>query len=86
LALYSIYSRGPTGRNIIFIANNINFVSGSFGPNEDDLFLATPKLAGREGIPRGYLAANSRARFGIASKVRDLLGQFRSVGSIHLTL
>jgi biotin carboxylase/acetyl-CoA carboxylase carboxyltransferase component/biotin carboxyl carrier protein len=63
----------PTGRDIIVIANDITFLSGSFGPDEDDLFLAASKLARREGIPRIYLAANSGARIGIASEVRDLL-------------
>jgi acetyl-CoA carboxylase / biotin carboxylase 1 len=63
----------PTGRDIIFILNDINFLSGAFGPGENDIFLASSKPARREGIPRIYFAANSCARFGIASEVRDLL-------------
>jgi biotin carboxylase/acetyl-CoA carboxylase carboxyltransferase component/biotin carboxyl carrier protein len=61
----------PGGRDIIVIANDITFLSGSFGPDEDNLFLAASQLARREGIPRVYLAANSGARIGIASEVRD---------------
>jgi hypothetical protein len=56
----------------ILIANDINLVSGLFGADEDDLFLASSKLARREGIPRLFLAGNVGARFGIASEVRDL--------------
>jgi acetyl-CoA carboxylase / biotin carboxylase 1 len=63
----------PTGHDIIVVANDVNFLSGSFGPDEDDLFLASSKLARREGIPRKLFSDNSGARFGIASDVRDLL-------------
>jgi acetyl-CoA carboxylase / biotin carboxylase 1 len=31
----------PTGHDIIVIANDVNFLSGSFGPDEDDPFLAS---------------------------------------------
>lgn len=61
----------PSGRNIIVIANDITFRSGSFGPEEDELFLAASRLARREGLPRIYLAANAGARIGIADEVRD---------------
>jgi acetyl-CoA carboxylase / biotin carboxylase 1 len=54
----------PTGHDIIVIANVLNFFCGSFGPDEDDMFLASSKLARREGIPRIFLAGNSGARFG----------------------
>jgi acetyl-CoA carboxylase / biotin carboxylase 1 len=57
----------------MLIANDVNFLSGSFGPDQDELFLASSKLARREGIPRNFLAGISGARFGIASEVRDLL-------------
>jgi acetyl-CoA carboxylase / biotin carboxylase 1 len=63
----------PTGRDIILIANDINLLSGLFGADEDDPFLASSKVARREGIPRIFLAGNPGARFGIASEVRDLL-------------
>jgi biotin carboxylase/acetyl-CoA carboxylase carboxyltransferase component/biotin carboxyl carrier protein len=61
----------PTGRDIVIIANDITLRSGSFGPDEDDLFLAASQLAREEGIPRIYLAANAGARIGIADEVRD---------------
>jgi acetyl-CoA carboxylase / biotin carboxylase 1 len=63
----------PTGRDIILTANDANFLSGSFGADENDMFLASSKLARRKGIRRIFLAGNSGARFGIASEVRDLL-------------
>jgi biotin carboxylase/acetyl-CoA carboxylase carboxyltransferase component/biotin carboxyl carrier protein len=63
----------PTGREIIIIANDITFRSGSFGPEEDNLFLAASQLARREGVPRIYLAANAGARIGIADEIRDRL-------------
>lgn len=63
----------PNGRNVIIIANDITFQSGSFGPEEDALFCAASKLAREEGIPRIYLAANSGARIGVANEVRDRL-------------
>jgi acetyl-CoA carboxylase / biotin carboxylase 1 len=31
----------PTGHDITVIANDVNFLSGSFGPDEDDPFLAS---------------------------------------------
>jgi hypothetical protein len=70
----------PTGHDIIVI---VNFLGGSFGPDDDELFLASSTVARREGIPRNLLFDNSGARFGIAS---DSGTCFRSVGSIHLTL
>lgn len=63
----------PNGRDMIVIANDITFRSGSFGTEEDDLFLAASQLARKEGIPRVYLAANSGARIGIAEEIRDKL-------------
>lgn len=63
----------PAGRDLIIIANDITFRSGSFGTEEDDLFLAASRLAREEGIPRIYLAANAGARIGIAEEVRDRL-------------
>lgn len=63
----------PSGRDIIVIANDITFRSGSFGPEEDKVFLAASQLARSEGIPRVFLAANAGARIGIADEVRDRL-------------
>ncbi len=61
----------PNGRDVVIIANDITFKSGSFGPEEDVLFLAASRLARKAGIPRIYLAANSGARIGVANEVRD---------------
>jgi hypothetical protein len=51
----------PTGREIIFIANDVNFLSAPFGPDEDDLFFVSSKVAQHEGIPRFFLAGISGA-------------------------
>lgn len=63
----------PTGREVILIANDITFRSGSFGPEEDVLFCAASRMARENGIPRIYLAANSGARIGLAEEIRDKL-------------
>lgn len=63
----------PDGRDIIVIANDITFRSGSFGPAEDTLFYEASKYARENGIPRIYLAANSGARIGVAEEIRDRL-------------
>lgn len=64
----------PSGRDIVIVANDITFKSGSFGPEEDALFVAASRMARKDGIPRIYLAANSGARIGIAEEVRDRFG------------
>jgi len=61
----------PAGRDIIVIANDITIEIGSFGPREDLLFKEASVLARKLGIPRIYLAANSGARIGLATEVRD---------------
>lgn len=61
----------PSGREVIIIANDITFLSGSFGPEEDVLFLEASRLARRERIPRIFLAANAGARIGVANEVRE---------------
>lgn len=63
----------PQGREVIIIANDITFRSGSFGPDEDALFYAASKKSREEGIPRIYLAANSGARIGVADEIRECL-------------
>lgn len=45
---------------------------GSFGPQEDELFLRASELARAEGIPRIYIAANSGARIGLAEEVKHM--------------
>lgn len=63
----------PEGREVVLIANDITFRSGSFGPDEDLLFLLASRYARKRGIPRIFLAANSGARIGIAEEIRDVL-------------
>ena len=63
----------PHGRQVILIANDITFLSGSFGPREDELFLKASQYARERGIPRLYVAANAGARIGLAREVLSLL-------------
>ncbi|XP_066459958.1 acetyl-CoA carboxylase 2 isoform X1 [Eleutherodactylus coqui] len=62
----------PNGREIIVICNDITYKIGSFGPQEDMLFLRASELARKEGIPRIYIAANSGARIGLAEELRHM--------------
>ncbi|KAK9765298.1 acetyl-coenzyme-A carboxylase, variant 3 [Basidiobolus ranarum] len=62
----------PNGRDIIVIANDITFMSGSFGITEDQFFHKASQLARQLGIPRIYIAANSGARIGLAESVKSL--------------
>ena len=61
----------PEGRQMILIANDITFKAGSFGTREDELFRRASALARARGLPRVYSAANSGARIGMATEVRD---------------
>ncbi|XP_066189651.1 acetyl-CoA carboxylase 1 isoform X1 [Sylvia atricapilla] len=62
----------PEGRDIIVISNDITYKIGSFGPQEDLLFLRASELARVQGIPRIYVAANSGARIGLAEEIRHM--------------
>ncbi|XP_059482101.1 acetyl-CoA carboxylase isoform X3 [Neocloeon triangulifer] len=62
----------PTGRDIIVISNDITFRVGSFGPDEDLVFLKASELARKLKIPRIYLSANSGARIGLADELKPL--------------
>lgn len=62
----------PEGRDIVVICNDITHMIGSFGPQEDMLFLRASELARAEGIPRIYIAANSGARIGLAEEVKHM--------------
>ncbi|XP_039627737.1 acetyl-CoA carboxylase isoform X2 [Polypterus senegalus] len=62
----------PQGRDLIVICNDITFKIGSFGPQEDLLFLRASELARTEGIPRIYISANSGARIGLAEEVKHM--------------
>jgi len=64
--------RAGKGRWIVVIANDITHQIGSFGPLEDDLFFLASATARRFRIPRIYVSANSGARIGLATEVRDL--------------
>ncbi|XP_056232116.1 acetyl-CoA carboxylase isoform X2 [Seriola aureovittata] len=62
----------PESRDIIVICNDITHMIGSFGPQEDELFLRASELARAEGIPRIYIAANSGARIGLAEEIKHM--------------
>lgn len=62
----------PEGRDIIVICNDITHMIGSFGPQEDELFLKASALARAEGIPRIYISANSGARIGLAEEIKQM--------------
>ncbi|XP_041792792.1 acetyl-CoA carboxylase isoform X1 [Chelmon rostratus] len=62
----------PEGRDIIVICNDITHMIGSFGPQEDELFLKASELARTEGIPRIYISANSGARIGLAEEIKHM--------------
>ncbi|CAL8262915.1 unnamed protein product [Boreogadus saida] len=62
----------PGGREVIVICNDITHLIGSFGPQEDELFLRASELARAEGLPRVFIAANSGARIGLADEVRGM--------------
>ncbi|KAF2986586.1 hypothetical protein EK904_009211 [Melospiza melodia maxima] len=62
----------PKGRDIVLICNDITHKIGSFGPEEDLVFLRASELARAEGIPRIYIAANSGARIGFAEEVKHM--------------
>ncbi len=58
---------------VIAIANDITYSSGSFGPREDAAFRAATEHALAERLPVVYLAANSGARVGLANEVKQCL-------------
>ncbi|XP_077168889.1 acetyl-CoA carboxylase 1 isoform X2 [Paroedura picta] len=62
----------PEGRDVIVISNDITYWIGSFGPQEDLLYLRASELARVQGIPRIYVAANSGARIGLAEEIRHM--------------
>ncbi|RMZ54549.1 hypothetical protein APUTEX25_002124, partial [Auxenochlorella protothecoides] len=63
----------PRGRQLVAVANDITFNSGSFGPREDAFFKAATEFALEERLPLVYLAANSGARVGLAEEVKRCL-------------
>lgn len=58
---------------VVAIANDITYNSGSFGPREDAVFHAMTEYALEQRLPLVYLAANSGARVGLASEIKACL-------------
>lgn len=56
---------------VVAIANDITYSSGSFGPREDAVFKAATEYALDEGLPLIYLAANSGARVGLSDAIKQ---------------
>ena len=46
----------PEGRDIIVIANDITYKTGTFGPKEDKLFMRASELSRAHKIPRIYIS------------------------------
>jgi len=63
----------PDGRDMVLIANDVTFQSGSFGVKEDDFFAAASTYAREKGIPRVYLSSNSGARIGLVEGLKPLI-------------
>ncbi|KAL3817779.1 hypothetical protein ACHAXA_002423 [Cyclostephanos tholiformis] len=63
----------PSGREVVFISNDVTVQSGSFGVPEDELFFKASKFARKNKIPRVYISCNSGARIGL---VEDLKPKF----------
>uniref|UniRef100_A0A6Q2XZX5 acetyl-CoA carboxylase n=1 Tax=Esox lucius TaxID=8010 RepID=A0A6Q2XZX5_ESOLU len=64
--------RNPPHNRIILISNDITHKIGSFGPQEDLLFLQASEMSRESGIPRIYISANSGARIGLAEEIRHM--------------
>uniref|UniRef100_H0V3L2 acetyl-CoA carboxylase n=1 Tax=Cavia porcellus TaxID=10141 RepID=H0V3L2_CAVPO len=62
----------PEGREVIVISNDITHHLGSFGLQEDMVYLRASELARAQGIPKIYLAANSGARIGLAEEIKPM--------------
>jgi len=60
----------PTGREVVFIANDVTVQSGSFGVTEDDLYFEASKFARERGLPRVYIACNAGARIGLVDELK----------------
>ena len=62
----------PAGRSFFLVASDITFQSGSFSPEEDDVYVAAYNAALAEGLPVVYISANSGARIGLDEEVKKL--------------
>lgn len=63
----------PDGREFVLIGNDLDHDTGTFGVAEDKLFYHVSEYARIRKIPRIYIAANSGAKFGLASGVIDCI-------------
>ena len=63
----------PDGRSLVVVANDITHQSGAFGPKEDALFRSAVEYALDHRLSVVYVAANSGARVGLATDVREKL-------------
>uniref|UniRef100_A0A914I9B7 Acetyl-CoA carboxylase n=1 Tax=Globodera rostochiensis TaxID=31243 RepID=A0A914I9B7_GLORO len=63
----------PLGRKIVLIANDITFQMGSFSMREHELYQKASEYSRKHRMPRVYVAANSGARIGFASDVKNRL-------------
>lgn len=63
----------PNGREFVLIGNDLDFETGTFGVAEDKLFFYASEYARISGVARVYIAANSGAKFGLASGVIDFV-------------
>jgi acetyl-CoA carboxylase carboxyltransferase component len=71
---------------VVAIANDITYNSGSFGPKEDAAFRAATDYALDRKLPVVYLAANSGARVGLANEVKSALQVCNLFAFAHINL
>ncbi|KAJ8604581.1 hypothetical protein CTAYLR_007627 [Chrysophaeum taylorii] len=64
----------PEGREVVLIANDVTYKSGSFGVAEDEFFAKVSNYAAEKGIPRVYVSSNSGARIGLVDALKDVVG------------
>jgi len=60
----------PSGRQVIFVANDVTFQSGSFGVREDEFYFKVSEYARELKIPRVYIACNAGARIGLVDELK----------------
>jgi len=68
---FDIASMTAFSRRIVVVANDITFQSGSFAVPEDVAFKLASDYARSERIPFVYLSANSGARLGLCTQVKE---------------
>ena len=64
----------PAGREVVIVANDVTYQSGSFGVSEDDFFYKVTRYAASRGVPRLYISSNSGARIGLVEALKPLVG------------